>query len=119
MKVLSRKSGMQIKLDKGASKRISLTFRDMPFGKGIRNLVRPLNYAMVWRKTQDKEGREMEVLEELHIFREGHQGGATVDLGPEESPEGEPGGGKVTKRVWTEETRQRMLDKMRITPSDP
>jgi len=119
MEELSRKSGMRIKLDNGASKRISLTFRDMPFDKGIRNLVRPLNYAMIWRKTKDKDGRDVEVLEELHIFREGHQGGATVDLRPEQTAVGDSAEGKVTKRVWTEETRQRMLDKMRITPSMP
>ena len=92
----------------------------MPFEKGVRNLVRPLNYAMIWRKTKDKDGRKVEVLEELHIFREGHQGGATVDLRPEAGEQQEESGGnRVTKRVWDEDTRERMLEKMRITPSMP
>jgi len=120
MEELSRKSGMRIKLDKGASKRITLSFRAMPFDKGIRNLIRPLGYAMVWRQTLDADGNKVEVLEELHIFREGHQGGATVELSPEDKgEEGEPQRSRVTKRVWDEETRQRMLEKMRVVPSEP
>ena len=120
MEELSRKSGMRIKLDRGASKQISLTFRNMPFDRGIRNLIRPLGYAMVWRKTRDEDGNELEILEELHIFREGHQGGAVVELRPpepveEEAEEPRP----VTKRVWDDETRQRMLEKMRVVPSEP
>jgi hypothetical protein len=117
MQELSRQSGIRIKLDKGASKRITLTFRDMPFDKGIRNLIRPLNYAMIWRKTKDKQGVEMEVLEELRIFREGHQGGTVLDLRPDETPESS--GSKVQKRVWSEETRARMLEKLRVAPSAP
>ena len=117
MKDLSKKSGIRIKLDKGASKRISLTFRDMPFDKGIRNLIRPLSYAMIWSKTKGENGVVVEELQELHVFREGHQGGATVDLGPDDPEEGS--GGKVQKRVWSEETRRRMLEKLRVTPSSP
>jgi len=120
MQELSRQSGMRIKLDAGASKRITLSFGNMPFEQGIRNLVRPLNYAMIWKKSQDKDGRPVEVLEELHIFREGHQGAATVELGPDRAGgEAAGSGSKVTKRVWDEETRQRMLEKTRVTPSGP
>jgi hypothetical protein len=117
MEELSRKTGMRIKLDQGASKRISLTFSRMPFDKGIRNLVRPLNYAMIWKKGKDPDGKDVEVLEEIHIFREGHQGGATVDLRPAPAPE--TPAGRVTKRQWDEETRRKMLEKMRVTPSEP
>ena len=120
MEELSRQSGMRIKLDRGASKQISLAFGNMPFEQGVRNLIRPLGYAMVWRRSQDADGNEVEILEELHIFREGHQGGAVVELRPPELvEEAAAGPTPVTKRVWDEETRRRMLEKMRIAPSAP
>jgi hypothetical protein len=118
MKVLSQKTGMRVKVDKGASKKITLTFRDLPFEKGIRNLIRPLNNAMIWKKGKDDHGMDVDILEELHIFREGHQGGETVDYAPEETqPVDEKS--TVTKGGWSEETRRRMLEKLTVRPTAP
>ena len=118
MKVLSEKTGMRVKVDRGASKKITLTFRDLPFEKGIRNLIRPLNNAMIWKKGKDDHGMDVDILEELHVFREGHQGGETVDYAPEENqPVDEKS--TVTKGGWSEETRSRMLEKLTVKPSVP
>ena len=117
MKTLSSKSGMRIKIDKEASKRITLTFRDMPFEKGIRNLIRPLNYAMIWERGKEKEGVAVDVLVELRVFREGNQGGETVDFGPEEEEEIKET--KVKRSRWSEEKRRQMLEKLRARPTSP
>lgn len=118
MRVLSQKSGIRIKVDKGASKRITLSFRDMPFERGIWNLIRPMNHAMVWKRGKDKNGHDVDILEELHIFREGHQGGQTVEFTPEEKVQ-EPAQTRVEKRRWTDEERARMLERVRVKPSLP
>jgi len=117
MKSLSLKTGVRIKVDQGAAKKITLTFRDLPFDKGIRNLIRPLNHAMIWKKGKNESGMEVETLEELHVFREGHQGGETVDYLPESSQPEE--GSKVKRGAWSEETRRRMLEKLTVSPSAP
>ncbi len=116
MKTLSQRSGMRIRVDRDASKRITLSFRDMPIEKGIRNLIRPMSHAMVWKRGKDKNGKDVDILVELHIFREGHQGGGTVDFVPEEGPEEEVKP-RVQKRRWTDEERARMLEKLRVKPS--
>jgi len=118
MKTLSLKTGMRIKVDKGASKRITLTFRDLPFDKGIRNLVRPLNNAMVWRKGKSDQGMEVETLEELHVFREGYQGSEAVEYVSQQE-ERQSEGSRVERRAWSEETRRRMLEKLTVSPSAP
>ncbi len=121
MDALARESGVRVKVDKEARKKISLSFKDMPFEKGIKNIIRPLNHAMVWKTAHDASGQEEKTLVELHVFREGHQGSEAVVFTPSTSaPEGgEPEESKVHKRVWSEETRRRMLEKLQVKPSEP
>lgn len=121
MDALAKESGVRIKVDKGARKKITLSFQGMPFEKGIRNLIRPLNYAMIWKNAPGAKDADEKVLVELDIFREGHQGAETVSFGPAGpgAEEGEPVESKVRTRVWSEETRQRMLQKLQVRPSEP
>lgn len=121
MNAVAKESGVRIKVDKGARKKITLAFQGMPFEKGIRNLIRPLSYAMIWKNAPGAKDSGEKVLVELEIFREGHQGAETVSFGPAWSgaEEGERVESKVRARVWSEETRQKMLQKLQVRPSEP
>jgi predicted aspartyl protease len=92
LKQLAAEYGITLRMDPAINPLVTASFSDRDLKDGLKSILKPYNYVLIWRPATGDPGRSSDAayrLDEIHVFRPGEKRSMVAFEVPPEQPEPE------------------------------